>query len=72
MVPWAVQLPINAMNITRHSLHVGTYCTKLSKQLNHSRRRYIPKKAMNTPVYSHNYHTCCYTEGYKSGDLISS
>ena len=65
MVPWAVQLPINAITISRHSLHVDTHCTKLSKGLNHCRKRYIPKEAKNTPVYSHNYYTCCYTEGYR-------
>ena len=65
MVPWAVQLPINAIDISRHFLHVDRYCTKLSKELDYCRKRYIPKKAKNTPVYSHNYHTCCYTEGYK-------
>ena len=45
MVPWAVQLPINAINMARHFLHVVTYCTKLSKELTNVERDICFKKS---------------------------
>ena len=65
MVPWAVQLPTSSINIYIYSPYVLAYVIKKSKEWNHCRRRYILKKAKNTPVYSHNYHTYCYTESYR-------
>lgn len=65
MILWAIQLVINIISVYIHSLYVNTHCLKLSQELNHCRKRYILRKAKNTPVYNPKYYTYCYTKNYK-------